>query len=56
MPRKPKDFEYLSIKLDKRVADRLNEFCTSTARNKTAAVEMLLTKYFDEYDQKKSND
>lgn len=56
MPRKPKDFEYLSIKLDRKVADRLNDFCTKTARNKTAAVEMILTKYFDEYDRKKDKD
>lgn len=56
MPRKPKDFEYLSVKLDRKVSERLTKFCNETARTKTAALEMILTKYFDAYDKKKNKD
>lgn len=53
MARPTKEFRYLSVKLDKYVSDRFTKFCKETARNKTAALEMILTKYLDEYDKKK---
>lgn len=53
MARPAKEFKYLSVKLDKYVSDRFTKFCKETARNKTAALEMILTKYLDEYDKKK---
>ena len=45
MPRQAKDFEYLSCKLDKEISDKITEFCKDTARNKTAALEMILKEY-----------
>ena len=45
MPRQAKDFEYLSCKLDKEISAKFTEFCKNTARNKTAALEMILKEY-----------
>lgn len=53
MARPAKEFKYLSVKLDKYVSDRFTKYCKETARNKTAALEMILTKYLDEYDKNK---
>lgn len=45
MPRQPKDFEYLSCKLDREISEKLADFCETTARTKTAALEMILKEY-----------
>lgn len=45
MPRKAKDFEYLSCKLDREVSEKLTDFCEKTSRTKTAALEMILKEY-----------
>lgn len=49
MARPSKDYEYFSAKLDRQVSERFSKFCKDTARNKTAALEMILTQYLDEY-------
>lgn len=45
MSRQPKDFEYLSCKLDREISEKFTDFCEKTARNKTAALEMILKEY-----------
>lgn len=56
MPRPTKDFEYFSAKLDRKVSERFTKFCKETARTKTAALEMILSQYLDEYYQDHSVD
>ena len=52
MPRKPKDYKLLSVKLDRTLHDRLEVYCDVEGRTKTTSIERILKKYLDEYDQK----
>ena len=54
MPRKPKDYEFLSVKLDRTISERFTKFCNDTARTKTAALEMIRKQYLDKYDKENS--
>lgn len=52
--RKPmKENVAISMRIEKRILERLESFCEETCRTKTAAVEMILREYFDEYDKSK---
>lgn len=56
MARPRKSFKYLSVKLDKYVSDRFTKYCKDTARNKTTALEVILTRYLNEYEKKRNDD
>ena len=51
MPRKGKDFKFLSIKLDRKTSERLEEYCELEGRTKTIVVERLLKDFLDRYDK-----
>ena len=51
MPRKAKDFKFLSIKLDRNTHERLEHYCEIEGRTKTVVVERLLKDFLDRYDQ-----
>lgn len=51
MPRKPKDYKFLSVKLDRTIHDRFEIYCEVEGRTKTTSLERILKHYLDEYDQ-----
>lgn len=55
MPRKPKDYKFLSVKLDRHISDRFETYCDIEGRTKTTALERILKAYLDEYDSKNNN-
>ena len=55
MPRKPKDYKFLSIKLDHQINDRFERYCDIEGRTKTTAIERILKAYLDEYDKNNDN-
>ena len=42
MPRKPKDYKFLSVKLDHQINDRFEIYCEIEGRTKTTALERIL--------------
>lgn len=54
MPRKPKDYEFFSVRLDREISQRFAAFCKETSRTKTMALEMILKEYLDKYDKTKN--
>lgn len=54
MSRHKKDAKLLNIKLDRQVHEELERFCEETGRTKTKAVEMILSRFFEE--DRKRND
>ncbi len=54
MAKAKKDYEPMSIKLEKQIADRLRAYSDETSIPKTAVIEKALTKYLDEVTKKKS--
>lgn len=53
MRRTVKENIALSMRIDKQISERLENFCEETCRTKTAAVEMILREYLDKYDKSK---
>ena len=53
MAKPKKDYEAMSIKLDKSVADRLREYSNETSIPMTAVIEKALKRYLDEVSSKK---
>lgn len=51
MPRKAKDYKFLSIKLDRETHERLDLYCEIEGRTKTVVVERLLKEFLDRYDK-----
>ena len=49
MPREKKDARYLNIKLSSYIYDQLDRFCEETNLNKTAATEIIMERFFEEY-------
>ena len=47
--RKTKEYEVLTIKLEKKISDDMVKLCEETRLTKTAAVEKALEKYIAEY-------
>ena len=54
MAKVKKDYEPMSVKLEKQIADRLRAYSDETSIPKTAVIEKALTKYLDEVTKKKS--
>lgn len=52
MPRQKKEWKNLNLKLDAQVSDRLEDYVNETGLTKTAALERILTQYFDEREKK----
>ena len=50
MPRKKKDAQPISIKMDKATFDRLDGYCIRSGQTKTIAIERAINKLIDEYD------
>ena len=51
MAKKIKESHPFSIRMDKAIFERLNEFCERAGQSKTVAIERAITKYIDEYDE-----
>ena len=52
MPKSKKDTHSFSIRLDKSINNRLEEFCFHSGQSKTKAIERAITMYIDDYDEK----
>lgn len=51
MPRPKKDYQSLNVKLDSTVMERLKKYCDIMGQTKTTALERILSKHFDEFEQ-----
>ncbi len=51
MARPKKDSRPVTMRMDKKVYDRLNAFCERSGQPKTTAIERALTEYIDAYDK-----
>lgn len=49
MARPKKDAKILTIKLERQIAEQLEQFCEESGQSKTTAVERILGRYFAEY-------
>lgn len=52
MAKKIKESHPLSIRMDKVIFERLNEFCEKAGQSKTVAIERAVSMYIDDYDAK----
>lgn len=52
MARPKKDNVPVSLRLERSVFDRLNQFCEDSGQPKTVAMERALTMYIDDYYEK----
>jgi metal-responsive CopG/Arc/MetJ family transcriptional regulator len=50
MARPKKENHPITVRLDKDLFDRLNEFCERSGQSKTGAIERALKAYIDDYD------
>lgn len=48
-----KESQPFSIRMDKAVYERLNEYCEESGLSKTVAIECAISMYIDDYDGKK---
>lgn len=53
MSRQKKESQPFSIRMDKAVYERLNEYCEESGLSKTVAIERAISLYIDDYDGKK---
>lgn len=53
MPRPKKDNHPLSMRIDKNIYERLNQYCEDSGQTKTMAIERALVSYIDDYYQQK---
>lgn len=49
MPRPKKDNHPLSMRIDKNIYERLNQYCADSGQTKTMAIERALVSYMDDY-------
>ena len=49
MAKKIKESHSLSIRMDKVIFERLNEFCEKAGQSKTVAIERAVSMYIDDY-------
>ena len=49
---KTKENRVVSIRMDARIADRLDKHCEETGQSKTLAIERAVDRYIDDYDRK----
>ncbi|WP_294170568.1 hypothetical protein [uncultured Clostridium sp.] len=52
MARAKKESSYVSLKMEKEIADRLNQFLEDSGLTKTKTIEMALNDFMDEYYRK----
>lgn len=53
MPKPRKDWKALNIKIQSSVYEQLEKYCEETGLSKTVAVERILSKAFEKYEQTK---
>ena len=51
MAKKIKESHPFSIRMDKVIFERLNQFCEESGQSKTVAIERAVSKYVDEYEE-----
>ena len=51
MARPKKENQPVTVRMDKGIYDRLNDFCVRSGQSKTTAVERALAMYMDNYDR-----
>ena len=51
MAKRLKESHPFSIRMDKAIFERLNEFCEKAGQSKTVAIERAVSKYVDEYEE-----
>ena len=51
MAKKIKESHPFSIRMDKAIFERLNEFCEKAGQSKTVAIERAVDRYIDEYEK-----
>lgn len=49
MSRTKKDAKILNVKLDRKIHERLEEFCEESGMSKTVATEKILSRFLEEY-------
>lgn len=49
MPRPKKDYKALNIKIDRTIYEQLEKYCEITGQSKTVAVERILDKAFQQF-------
>ena len=52
MPRQKKDGYPVTVRMDRQVYDRLNNYCDRAGQSRTLAIERAVQQYIDEYDRK----
>ena len=52
MAREKKDAKPFSIRMDRTIFDRLNQFCEESGQSKTKAIERAINMYINDYDIK----
>lgn len=52
MTKKTKESHPFSIRMEKAVFERLNQFCEDSGQSKTIAIERAVSMYIDDYDAK----
>ena len=52
MAKKIKESHPFSIRMDKAIFERLNQFCQKAGQSKTVAIERAVNMYIDDYDAK----
>lgn len=53
MPRQKQDKVPFSLRIDRALLERLEQYCDDAGQTKTTAVERALTMYMDDWDSKK---
>ena len=51
MAKRIKESHPFSIRMDKTIFERLNQFCEKAGQSKTVAIERAIDKYIDEYEE-----
>ena len=54
MARPKKDSHPITIRMEQKLYDRLEEYCKQSGQPKTVALERALTDYIDSYDKKEA--
>jgi len=56
MPRPKKDYQSLNVKLDSGIMERFKKYCDIMGQTKTTALERILQKHLDDFEQSKKED
>ena len=52
MPRPAKDTRPCSLRMEKQLFERLEQFCNDSGQSKTTAIERALKAYIDDYEER----